>query len=101
MSHQLATKLPQDNNKMKDYVTIFTRPNTTVMFPELAPAAHTGNVIGSLNEISTDLLVLTVVRTFETEADAIAYSQDSAVIEFDQAQATKLEGTGIQRQIIM
>lgn len=86
---------------MKNYVTIFTRPNTSVMFPELAHFERSDTQVGSLSEISEDLLTLTFIRTFATEADAIAYSQNPEVVAFHEAQAAKMEGTGITRQITL
>lgn len=87
---------------MKDYETIFTRPDTTVEFPRVSPISEATRLavqVGSSSTISADLLTLTVIRTFATEADAIAYSQDPEVVAFNQAQAEQLVGSGIQRRI--
>lgn len=95
---------------MKNYNTIFVRPNTTVAFPPaISPdlsvhiqatysQCEPAKLIRMSSAISPDLSVLTVTRTFVNEADAVAYSQDPVVVAFEQDQAAALTAAGIARR---
>jgi len=88
---------------MKNYTIVFTRANASEPFPDAsnpAVAAHVaatylGNplrLVGVGSEISDDLLTLTVIRKFATEADATAYSQDPVITAWVSALPTSSAG---------
>ena len=76
---------------MKNYTIVFTRDDVSGTFPESGSpslvahikstyASNPIKLIGMHNEISNDLLTLTITRQFATEADATQFSQDPIVL---------------------
>ena len=78
---------------MKNYTIVFTRTSISDPFSEAnntalaehVKATYMGNplkLVGIESEISDDLLTLTNVRKFATEADATAFAQDPVIVEW-------------------
>lgn len=94
---------------MKIYRTVFTRPNTSVAFPAMVDgplAAHIQStysqcdpvrLVTMTSEISQDLLTLIITRTFATDADALAFSQDPLFVAWQDSLNESLAAAGIVR----
>ena len=95
---------------MKKFKTVFNRPNTSIAFPATMDGAVVAHVqanytqsdpvklVGMSSEISDDLLSLIITRTFATDADALAFSQDPVIVAWQASQAETFAGTGVVRE---
>lgn len=98
---------------MKIYRTIFQRPSAAVAFPSMIDgelAAHIQEtftqcdpirLVAMTSEISQDLLTLIISRTFATEADAVAFSQDAQFVAWQESQSAGLAAAGILRESVL
>jgi hypothetical protein len=98
---------------MKIYKTVFQRPSVAVAFPSMIDgelAAHIQEtytqcdpvrLVAMTSEIAPDLLSLIVSRTFATEADAVAFSQDPQFVAYQEAQLAGLAAAGITRESVL